>query len=1257
MPTSKHKREDRMAFLGMAGMAGMKRLCGIAWLAVLSAACGGGGSGSAPVVPAPTVVPPPPDPIPHGLSFERDTASSFDRSFGNVVAEMTDSQLQSGGVAAADVDGDGDVDFYVVGGNTMPNHFYRNEGDGTFLEVGAELGLDLVHWGSGPAFGDFDGDGDVDLFIGAAAGHPHHMFENRLDEAARRFVDVTDATGIRLNADNTVSATFFDYDRDGFVDLFLSHWANPYEANKSTETVWRNNGDGTFSDLSVETGIASTLVEVATDWSFTPNFSDIDGDGDGDLLMASDFTESQVFLNNDDGTFANVTDRDVIIDQAGMGAAVGDYDNDGDMDWFVTSIYNIDLLDGQYIGNRLYRNNGRGAFSDVTRTARVDDGGWGWGACAADFDNDANVDILHANGWYTVEGKDYSQDRVRFFHNTGPGTLVFRELAGEIGLTDDSQGRGVACFDIERDGDVDVLIANNTGANVVLYRNETTNDNHYLGVRLEGANANRLGIGARVTVTTAAGSQIRDLGGRNNYVSHDPFEVHFGLAAAAEADVEVLWPDGNTSTMRGVSADQQITLRQPATNLRLIVLRGDGDGVYDSGDLVLLEAAEAADGYYFSHWAANGGGRFADPRSAETTFTMPARAVTVTAHYLPGLPPTADVSAARRWIEVLLQSIRNDFARPTVHARNLFHVSAAMYDAWAAYDQADQRASPWLLGRTREGLRCEQNAPPASEDVENARRTALSYAAYRLIRHRFDASPGAHRIVRDADALMGHLGYAVDYDEAGLALGPAALGNHIGQCYIDFGLVDGANEMNDYANVAYEPVNDALKPELPGNPNITDLNRWQPLALAEFVDQAGNVAGSEPEFLSPEWGSVAPFALAAEDLTIHRRDGAEYWVYHDPGPPPLIDGEDSAEYQWSHALVAIWSSHLDPSDGATVDISPASVGNIGHYPQRFDEHPDFYAIEGGDRGAGHAANPATGLPYEPQIVPRGDYTRVLAEFWADGPDSETPPGHWFVILNEVNDHSALERRFQGTGVELGLLEWDVKAYFAMGGAMHDAAITAWGIKGYYDYIRPISSLRAMADRGQSSDPERASYHAHGIPLRPGYIELVDADDPLVGDDSEHLGKIKLLAWRGPDAIDDPATDVAGVGWILAENWWPYQRPTFVTPPFAGYISGHSTFSRTAAEVLTAFTGDEFFPGGMSAFEIEADEFLVFEDGPSVDMTLQWATYRDASDQCSLSRIWGGIHPPADDIAGRLIGVTVGMDAFALAQRHFAGEID
>ena len=151
---------------------------------------------------------------------------------------------------------------------------------------------------------------------------------------------------------------------------------------------------------------------------------------------------------------------------------------------------------------------------------------------------------------------------------------------------------------------------------------------------------------------------------------------------------------------------------------------------------------------------------------------------------------------------------------------------------------------------------------------------------------------------------------------------------------------------------------------------------------------------------------------------------------------------------------------------------------------------------------------------------------------------------------------------------------------------------------------------------------------------------------------ENIGKIAVWAWRGPDYIEDPETDVAGVGWIRCENWWPYQRPTFVTPPFAGYVSGHSTYSRAAAYILTAITGDEFFPGGMGTFEAPMNEFLVFEDGPSVDIQLQWAKYYDAADECSLSRIYGGIHPPADDIPGRLMGAEIGREAFEHAKEIF-----
>ncbi len=619
----------------------------------------------------------------------------------------------------------------------------------------------------------------------------------------------------------------------------------------------------------------------------------------------------------------------------------------------------------------------------------------------------------------------------------------------------------------------------------------------------------------------------------------------------------------------------------------------------------------------------------------------------------------AQESIAREWNELLLQAIRGDFARPTVHARNLFHTSAAMYDAWAVYDTT---ARPWLLGDTVNGFVCPLDSFPMPTDIEAARHRAISYAAYRMLRHRFDGSPGENALFTDIDFFMATQGYDWDSTSTDYTTGSAAaMGNYIANCMIDFGMEDGANEAGSYENLYYEPVNDPLIMDLPGNPDISDFNRWQPLTLDVFIDQGGNpIPLNTPEFLSPEWGIVTPFSLQPEDLDIYQRDGDNYWVYHDPGPPPYLNTQDtgglSEEYKWGFELVSVWSAHLDANDTTMWDISPASIGNIQKYPDSIPELRDFYdLIEGGDPSPGHAVNPITGQPYDPQIVPRGDYGRVLAEFWADGPDSETPPGHWFTILNYVNDHPDFEKRYRGQGVVMDDLEWDVKAYLMLGGAMHDVAISAWGVKGWYDYVRPVSAIRGMAELGQSSDPNLPSYHPGGLHLIPGYIELVEPGDPLAP--GGNVGKIKLKAWRGPDYIPNPANTEAGVDWILAEEWWPYQRPSFVTPPFAGYVSGHSTYSRAAAEVLTLLTGDEYFPGGMGEFFCPANEFLVFEDGPSVDITLQWATYRDASDQCSLSRIWGGIHPPADDIPGRLMGIEIGVDAFYFAEQYFFRDDD
>jgi hypothetical protein len=616
-------------------------------------------------------------------------------------------------------------------------------------------------------------------------------------------------------------------------------------------------------------------------------------------------------------------------------------------------------------------------------------------------------------------------------------------------------------------------------------------------------------------------------------------------------------------------------------------------------------------------------------------------------------------SIAREWNEQVLHAIRNDYARPTIHARNLFHTSIAIYDIWAVFNN---KASTFLLGKTVGNYRCNFDGFYIGQSIDEDLKTAMSYAVYRIMLHRFSNSPGIEEIYLSINNLMDELGYdknmqSVDYHNGNAA----ALGNYMANQIIAFGMQDGSNEQNDYANLFYEPLNENLNTDFGGNPNLSEPNNWQALTIEEFIDQSGNYfPGGAPEFLSPEWGKVTPFSIKEEDLTIYNSTDYNFWVYHDPGSPSFIKEGDGINdpYKWGFALVSIWGSHLDPNDDVMIDVSPSSIGNISNFPETFDEYKDFYNLEdGGDPSFGWDVNPSTGLPYEEQLVPRGDYTRVLAEFWADGPDSETPPGHWFTILNYVSDHPNLIKKFKGEGEVLEDLEWDVKSYFILSGAMHDSAIAAWGIKGYYDYIRPMSSIRYMSDKGQSSDTTFSNYHPHGIPLVPGYIEIIEEGDPLEGEYLENIGKIKLFTWRGHDFIINADYDIAGVGWILAENWFPYQRPSFITPPFAGYVSGHSTFSRAAAEVLTLLTNDEYFPGGMGTFNVYKNDFLKFEVGPSIDFQLQWATYRDASDQTSLSRIWGGIHPPIDDIPGRIIGEKIGIDAFEFGENYFEKEVE
>jgi len=625
-------------------------------------------------------------------------------------------------------------------------------------------------------------------------------------------------------------------------------------------------------------------------------------------------------------------------------------------------------------------------------------------------------------------------------------------------------------------------------------------------------------------------------------------------------------------------------------------------------------------------------------------------------------------SVAMQWSEVQLSCIRKDAARPTIQARNLYHSAVLMYDAWAVYDDD---ATTVLLGKTLGNYTCPFNGIAIPADKKAAQEKTLSYAMYRFLTNRYQpfsptpvGQPQNNWLTFSSgycSNLMTQLGFdpsvtSTDYSDGD----PAKLGNYIGQKMQEYGLQDGANQANNYSNQYYFPVNGNIFAEQPGNPQAYDGNRWQPLSLTSALDQNGFPIPNGAPALSAEWGNVVPFSLTSDDITQYERDGNEWSVYLDQGAPPYLDTTTMVERQWDEdffrwgfVVVSLWHSFHDTSDGVMKDISPNSLGNVddSNFPTTFEEFKAFYdEFNGGDPGTGYTENPATGQPYPTNIVPRGDYSRVLAEYWADGPNSETPPGHWFKNINAISQHPLFEKRWEGQGEILDDLEWDVRAYLALGGGIHDAAVACWSTKGYYDYTRPIMAIRYMIDRGQCSDMSLSNYDPAGIPLIPGYIEVIEVGDPIAGANNEHVGKVKLYTFRGPIA----ATGQDGVGWIRGENWWTFQRRTFVTPPFPGYYSGHSTYSRTAAEILTEITGSEYYPGGVGEFVAAQNTYLPHSPGPSVTTTLQWAKYADAADQCSLSRIYGGLHPPQDDIPGRKVGKIVGPIAYDKALTFMSG---
>ncbi|MFL5931607.1 MAG: FG-GAP-like repeat-containing protein [Gaiellaceae bacterium] len=1096
--------------------------------------------------------------------------------------------MMGGGLCWIDYDRDGWLDLYVVNSyaETQLDRWQKKGGpprsalfhnvEGRFVDVSDGSGTDLAVRGNGCVAADFDRDGWTDLYV-TTASHGALLW----NEGDGTFSEGAKAAGVDDFGWHT-GAAVGDVNGDGWPDLFVAGYAdlnspveNATQGFPNTyagvrDLLFLSNGKSdtgrvTFREVGIEAGLEAARFA----YGLGAVFSDFDRDGDLDLYVANDTNPNRLYENvpwpggaevdpaglgfrfDERAASAGVADPN-----AGMGIAAADYDGDGRNDLFVTNARR--QVHAAYRSQPLAAS--APSFVD-TRAEFADtfDGTFtGWGVSWADLDLDTDLDLVLANGAIPVTSLKKDAEPMQLVESRAaqgvPGG--FADASATVGLDTirPTNGRGSAAADYDNDGDVDVAV-NSVGGRLVLLRNSARTGN-WLEVAVHGFEP-----GTEVTAVLPDGREIRrELQSGSSYLSSEDPRLHFGLGEARRVREVVVRVPGRAETrLDDVAANQVVDVEPPERDTP--------------------PAATPPSSYLVEDCAP---------------------------------PATARRSVARRWDEALLDAIRRDVPAPTTHARNLFHLSAAMWDAWAAYDPT---ADGYFVTEKHQ-----------ADDVRSARDAAVSYAAYRLLLHRYSLATGVEKTFAELSSLMQALCYRIDYTSTE-GDSPAALGNRIAAAIIAAGRSDGSLERQRYADPTYKPVNEPLVVKEPGTV-MHDATLWQPLALDRLVAQNGvPIAGGVQRYVGAQWGHVKGFAMKPS------RRG----VPVDPGPTGLGVPEDAA-FKRAALEVIRKSSELDPTDGRTIDIGPGAQG----------DNP-----LGTNDGDGHKVNPVTGKPYAPNRVPRGDYARVLTEFWADGPNSETPPGHWNVIANKVSDSPEMARRRERTG-PADRLEWDVKLYFALNGAVHDAAIAAWGAKRVYETARPISMIRYLGSSGQSSDPGAPSYDPKGLPLVPGLVEVITRASSARGQRhaalADHVGEIAIRAWQGPP--DDP-TQRAGVGWILASRWMPYQRPTFVTPAFPGYVSGHSTFSRAAAEVLTAFTGSPYFPGGL--FESRHPRgSLGVERGPTRDVVLQAATYYDAADEAGVSRIYGGIHISADDFAGRRIGSVCGKSAAALARRYFDG---
>jgi len=482
----------------------------------------------------------------------------------------------SGGIAVSDYNADGRLDIYVTHGRNNLGKLFSLQPDGSFSDTTEQAGITSLSAGHGGAFIDINLDGLPDLL---SIQEPPSVVQVFANNGNGSFTDISESTGLILTK-STLSVAAGDHDLDGDLDLFFTHW-DPVNKQNRWEYFWQNQGAGNFIDISdtVDIGTFTPAVEgdepqLKYEYSFTPVFADFNNDRFPDILLSADFGYSKVLINNAGTGYVDSTPP-TINDRSGMGSTVADYDNDGDLDWYVSAIgdtveenFNTGLLNG----SRLYQNDGEGNYTNVTYAAGVRQAFWGWGTCFADFNNDGFQDLFTVNGydgWAEEQTVDrsferFNDDRAVLYINNGDSTFTERGI--ELGITHTAMGRGLVCYDYDRDGDLDMLIAN-SGESPSLYRNNRFSDgNNFLNIQLKGSTVNPQAVGAQIYITVNGIEQMRELQLGNNYVSQSPVEAHFGVADNQVIDqVRIVWPGlaAQTSELTNVQANQFLVIYQP----------------------------------------------------------------------------------------------------------------------------------------------------------------------------------------------------------------------------------------------------------------------------------------------------------------------------------------------------------------------------------------------------------------------------------------------------------------------------------------------------------------------------------------------------------------------------------------------------------------------------------------------------------------------------------------------------------------------